>query len=214
MKEEKEQCAHCKNGIGLKYVLNSSKNFWIVCDAHPLIEGHILIIPKEHISCMGALNEKDFEKYKELYAKVLLFLQKNYGNVGIFEHGRMGQTVFHAHTHFLPFNKSIEKIVPENNSVKTIFKIDELKTEFRDKGNYLFVALNNQKWLVNIDIGYTEFFRTRFANLLNVSKRGNWKKAEANEKLMNILNCDIHQLKNKWAKYFNREKSQAKILRI
>ncbi len=42
MKEEKEQCAHCKNGIGLKYVLNSSKNFWIVCDAHPLIEGHIL----------------------------------------------------------------------------------------------------------------------------------------------------------------------------
>lgn len=203
---EDKGCAHCKGGIGLEYPLYEDDKFYIVCDAHPLIEGHILIIPKEHISCMGALDNGDFKQYRALYERVLNFIQEKYGGAGIFEHGITGQTVFHAHTHFLPFDKSIEEIVPEENSVRPIPDLDELKTEFLNKGRYLFVALNDEKWLVDTKIGYPRFFRDRFANLLNATERGNWKETRDNAKLMETFAAEIQNLKNNWAEFFNREK--------
>jgi len=200
--EDAEKCAHCEGGIGLEYPLYEDDNFWIVCDAHPLIEGHILIIPKEHVSCMGALNDEFFNHYKKLYQKVLLFIKNEYGDAGIFEHGIAGQTVFHAHTHFLPFNNAIRKIVPEENSITKISTLNKIQEEFNAKGKYLFVALNNDMWLINVDIAYPGFFRDRFANLLNAKERGNWKKARDNAKLMKTFSKDISELKNKWDEFF------------
>ena len=103
-------------GIGLTHPLFADDSFLIVCDVHPLIEGHILIIPKKHISCMGALDKLQFELYEKIYDKVNRFIRKKYGAVGAFEHGITGQTVFHAHTHVLPFARSIDEVIPEKKT--------------------------------------------------------------------------------------------------
>ena len=204
MNKNPKKCVLCFGGLALdsKYALFDDELFWVVCDGNPLIEGHILIIPKEHISCMGALNETSFEKYKKLYEKVLNFLNKSYGQVGVFEHGISGQTVFHAHTHFLPFDKSITEVVPEKETIHEISTLDEIRNEFNEKQKYLYVSVNDKKWVVDTDLGFPRFFRDRFAKVLGVEERSNWKKAREDHSLENTFDKEIKNLKNKWHSFF------------
>ena len=195
-------CPHCPGGVCLKYPLFEDEYFWTGCDAHPLVEGHIEIIPKEHISCMGALDDESFARYKALYEKVLNFLDKTYGEAGVFEHGVTGQTVFHAHTHFLPFSKTVGEIVPEKESLNTISKLDELQTEFGRKNKYLFFAVGSSKFLVDTKLGQPRFFRDRFAKSLDVEELGNWKKTETNPEMMKAFARDTQELKNRWDLFF------------
>ncbi|MFZ2189667.1 MAG: HIT family protein [Candidatus Magasanikiibacteriota bacterium] len=201
MNNQDNNCAHCPGEIGLKHPLYTDNLFWIVCDVHPLTEGHILIIPKAHVSTMGSLSEDAFGKYIELYEKVKLFIKTYYGEVGIFEHGVTGQTVFHAHTHFLPFNFNTEQIIPDEKTLHKISNLEEMKKEFVQKQKYLFLENKNQKWLVNTDLGYPRFFRDIFGRLLGAEERSNWKTAENNQKLMLEFEKDILALIEKWNKF-------------
>ena len=204
-----QACPHCAGGFGLKYPLFENDCFWVVCDAHPLTEGHILIIPKKHVSCMGALDGNSFAGFKELYEKVLGFLNKTYGQAGVFEHGITGQTVFHAHMHFLPFNKSAGKVVPEKESAREISNLDELQREFNKENKYLFLAIGSKKFLVDTALGSPRFFRDRFAKALSAENKGNWKKSEDNAELMKAFEKDIQALKNKWKLFFNKNSQNA-----
>jgi len=198
-----DKCPHCEGGFGLQYPLYANDNFWIVCDYHPIVEGHALIIPKDHISYTGALSYELFNEYENLYKKVLSFLTETYGNAVIFEHGIVGQTVSHAHVHFLPFNKSIEDIVNEKNLLKPIDDLEEIRNIFTKEQKYLFIAINDKKWLVDPKIGVPRFFRDRISKALNVPERGDWKKAEENTRLMLEFKKDIQELINKWNSYYD-----------
>lgn len=199
--KKSENCPHCEGGFGLKYPLYVNEHFWIVCDVHPIAEGHILIIPKNHISCMGALSSELFNKYGNLYKKVLKFLNKTYGDCVIFEHGAAGQTVFHAHTHFIPFNQSITDVVNEAGLLKPIEELKEIRNAFKEEHKYLYVAINEEKWLVDTKIETPGFFRNRVSKALNLSERGDWRKAEDSPKLMSEFERDIQELINKWNNY-------------
>lgn len=194
--QENKLCAHCKGGFGLKHPLFVDDLFNVVCDIHPLIEGHILIIPKQHISCMAALDKTQFQRYKQLYKKVSNFLKETYGDTAIFEHGIIGQTVFHAHTHFLPFKGKISDIVPEKECIHEIQSLDEIKTE-----KYLFIEIS-KKYLIDTKIGFPRFFRDRFAEALGAKERGNWKQTENNEELKKSFKKEIEVLKLKWKEFF------------
>lgn len=190
-------CRHCLGGVQVIDPLFSGKNFWVVCDFHPLVHGHILIIPKEHISCFGSLSEKKFSEFENLYEKVKNFINDNYGPVAVFEHGIVGQTVFHAHMHFLPFSRKIEDVI-ESNFIRKINFLDQIKEEFKKQGKYLFVEIANEKYFVNVELGYPRFFREKFAIALNAGERADWKAASKNEKLMGIFKNDVADLREKW----------------
>jgi diadenosine tetraphosphate (Ap4A) HIT family hydrolase len=203
--ENDNQCAHCPGGLGLKYPLYQNDLFWIVCDAHPLIEGHILIIPQEHVSCMGALADAEFNEYKRLYEKVKHFINQTYGSVGIFEHGIAGQTVFHAHAHFLPFDQNTADIIIDRNFLTPIIDLEAIKKEYTDKQQYLFFENKNQMCLVNMKLSQPRFFRDIFAKLLKAEERANWKKTEKDEKLLAEFQVDLKKLKEKWDNYNTNE---------
>ncbi|MBU1000029.1 HIT domain-containing protein [Patescibacteria group bacterium] len=61
----------------------------MVCDANPVVGGHILIIPKSHLSCIGEYSKNLFKEFLNLYKKVSEFLLKAYGSVSTFEHGKL-----------------------------------------------------------------------------------------------------------------------------
>lgn len=198
---DEENCVHCPGGIGLEYPLFDDNLFWVVCDAHPLIEGHILIIPKEHISCMGNLSVSAFSRYKELYNQVKKIVSENYGSVAIFEHGITGQTVFHAHTHFFPFTGSTNSIISKTNALKKIDSLDQLEKEFKLRGKYLFFENANEMWFVDTSLGYPRFFRNIFAELLDVKDRADWKATRDNSKLMAEFKKDMAELSKKWKEF-------------
>lgn len=201
----KQHCPHCDfNSEAYKYLLERTANFSIVCDAHPITEGHILIIPKQHLSCIGEYPKDIYGEFMVIYQKIADFLSKEYYSFSSFEHGKFGQTVFHSHVHFIPFNDDPTAIVPEGESKLTkIAYLSELQSMFKKHGGYLFFSIGNNKWAVDIGLTVPRFFRDRFAIALNRPERGNWKKMHIKENGHSKLELEAQNTKNRWQQNVN-----------
>ncbi|MCL5970911.1 MAG: HIT family protein [Patescibacteria group bacterium] len=204
VKQIKENCPHCNpDSFALKHPLYETKNFWVVCDVNPLIEGHILIIPKLHLSCIGEYPENLFVEFLKLYTGFSTFLKKEYGKISTFEHGKIGQTVFHSHVHLLPYAGKLEDIIPEGLTYLTkISSLNSLKNIYRKDKAYLFFSIDDNLWSVDIKLGKPGFFRDRFAKALGSAQRGNWKKMYQSPKIAVAVNKEIENLENRWKKSY------------
>jgi diadenosine tetraphosphate (Ap4A) HIT family hydrolase len=227
-KNIKKNCPHCNpKSFALKHPLLKTHHFWIVCDVHPLTEGHILIIPKKHLSCIGDYPEDLFKEFIKLYSQCSEFIKKEYGSVASFEHGRIAQTVFHSHVHLLPLNQirlrrngsgfrptrfkcgappfsgDESLIIPEGkDKLRRLKNISQLRKIFQKEGQYLFFSIGDRFWSVDLSLGKPRFFRDRFAKALGRAERGNWKEMHENPKIMAEVNQEIKNLKRCWSKSF------------
>ncbi len=193
-------CPHCDTkSFALKFPLMETDTFWVICDVHPLTKGHLLIMPKEHFSCIGEYPAKLFEEFLEVYKKCSDFIYRTYGSVSSFEHGVIGQTVFHSHVQMFPYAGSQNDIVAEGPSLLTEIKsIRELQIIFKKEKMYLFFSIGKSMWVVDTTIGKPRFFRDRFAKALLRPERGNWKVMRNNISLMNQAHEEITDLIHKW----------------
>lgn len=182
--------------------LEETEDFHIVCDAHCIREGHILIIPKIHVPCIGGYSRELFEAFLTLYEKTKNFVKDTYGSVVTFEHGVIGQTVYHSHIHLLPFEGSIQNIIPEGETYcKKLSSLDNLKDEFEKEKQYLFVSIEDNMWTVDTVLGAPRFFRDRFAEAENRAERGNWKEMHSDEKIMEEVKEENGRCQEKWREY-------------
>ncbi len=199
-------CPHCEEkSFVYDHALEHTENFRILCDVHPLCEGHLLIVPREHISCMGDCPPLLFGEFLNLYARCSRFLRSAYGNVSTFEHGKIGQTVFHAHTHLMPVIFDPVAIIPEGLAhLEPCDGVEELPLVFSRKGQYLFFSINDDAWLVDTALGAPRFFRDRFAAALGRPERGNWKTMREDAALMREASEEIAETKRKWSLWKQR----------
>lgn len=198
---------HCDpNDPALHHALMVTETFNIVCDTHPLREGHILIIPKKHIACVGAFDDETFAEYKTHVALMSRFIRDSYDNqLAVFEHGVVGQTVFHAHTHLLPYTGTPESIVPEGITHCTkIFNVEAVRDLYAKDGKYLYFSIRNDEWVVDTTLGAPRFFRDRFARVMSHSNRGNWQEMQQDSDEMDIATSEIEDTKRKWRQWETR----------
>lgn len=201
----KANCPHCDiTSSAFNFTLEQSDNFSIICDANPIAEGHILIIPKQHISCIGAYSDKLFREFMNLNSKVSQFILKEYGHISSFEHGIFGQTVFHSHMHYMPFSGSSVDIVPENDKLAKLNSLKELKDLLNKYDGYLFFSIGDNLWSVDTSIAAPRFFRDRYAEAFGRPERGDWKQMRMNEKLLKKAEKDNIRTQEKWKKYFKK----------
>lgn len=95
-------CPFCARG-NLELTLAETPSFYLLADHAPLVGGHMLIVPRAHYACYGAVPAHLDEEMLELKATVRRFLTEVYSAPTFFEHGVFRQTVFHAHLHAMPF---------------------------------------------------------------------------------------------------------------
>ena len=90
--------------------LLESANFAVLPSLGSLVEGWVLIVPKKHFICTGALPISLVHEMKCLKADVSARLGSLYGELCAFEHGpsvaarSVGCGVDHAHLHIVPLN--------------------------------------------------------------------------------------------------------------
>lgn len=90
--------------------LLESPNFVVLPSLGALVEGWVLLVPKQHFLSMGALPDSLIPEMQDLKRSVCAFLQDTYGTASAFEHGpgqkerKVGCGVDHAHLHILPVN--------------------------------------------------------------------------------------------------------------
>jgi diadenosine tetraphosphate (Ap4A) HIT family hydrolase len=96
-------------------VIAQTDNFTLVCDLAPLVEGHLLLLPKWHALSFGAIDAGFWPELETITGRVVGELSKIYGAVAVLEHGSStSQTgsscISHAHWHFIP---SIGDLAPQ-----------------------------------------------------------------------------------------------------
>jgi diadenosine tetraphosphate (Ap4A) HIT family hydrolase len=84
----------------------SSKHSFAFYDAYPVSEGHLLVVPKEHVPAYFQLSEQQESDLWKLVQRAKEHLEKKYHpdgfNVGFNEGAAAGQTIHHVHIHIIP----------------------------------------------------------------------------------------------------------------
>jgi len=113
-------------------------DFLIVADLHPLVEGHLLLIPRQHLACYGALPEAAWDELARLKDRISRFLVAEYGEPSFFEHGVAGQTVPHAHLHAVPGLPTLLPTLAIDRACVPVSGIADIRSWFRAHGPYLY----------------------------------------------------------------------------
>lgn len=98
-------CAFC-NHHDITHILKETPRFLLAADHAPLVEGHILIIPKSHYTCFGDVPGALDEELFALKSEIQQFFTRFYVPPVFWEHGIFRQTVFHAHMHCFPWGET------------------------------------------------------------------------------------------------------------
>jgi diadenosine tetraphosphate (Ap4A) HIT family hydrolase len=137
-KSNSPDCAFCQYNSIASHILKETATFRLVADYAPFVEGHMLIIPKQHYTCFGAV-PTDYDA--ELFAlkhEVRQFFEQFYIPPIFWEHGVFRQTVFHAHLHCFPFGK-IEDVLSETRHRLIISMQDDLRRWYTAHGHYFYL---------------------------------------------------------------------------
>ncbi|HEU64668.1 MAG: AP-4-A phosphorylase [Candidatus Anoxychlamydiales bacterium] len=105
-KEKGSFCPFCDEKV-INYQKYFEDEFSIgLCSYKPLLKGHSLIIPKRHVERLEDLTDREMQNIFNLIKKTNLAVQKVLGNksyIVIQKNGKeVGQSVFHAHFHYIP----------------------------------------------------------------------------------------------------------------
>jgi histidine triad (HIT) family protein len=81
-----------------------------VCDARPIVVGHLLVVSRSHIPSVFDLPVGERAEFRLVQARITAAVQAAFGDVGSYEHGRSAVCRFgvadgghtHAHVHVLP----------------------------------------------------------------------------------------------------------------
>ncbi|MCS5490635.1 HIT family protein [Algoriphagus limi] len=105
VKNKDSDCPFCNPSSELELILESAQAFSIF-DKYPVSPGHVLIIPKRHVSNYFDLSFKEQSSCIFMLNEVKKNLQKRFKpdgyNVGINIGEKAGQTVPHVHIHLIP----------------------------------------------------------------------------------------------------------------
>lgn len=99
-------CPFCNLRIINKQKYFQSKYFWVLVDSRPITYAHSLIVPKRHVEHFNKLNKEEiidlFSVINILIERLLPKFKCDGFNLISNNGDSAGQTVNHAHLHFIP----------------------------------------------------------------------------------------------------------------
>ena len=112
----------------------------LLADHAPLVEGHILIIPREHFACYGAVPDALESEWLALKRTVAAFLSACYRTPLFFEHGVFRQTVYHAHLHAIPLGAEgfrVDELLSHGG--RRVAAPEDVRAWYAERGHYYYV---------------------------------------------------------------------------
>jgi diadenosine tetraphosphate (Ap4A) HIT family hydrolase len=139
-------CTFCQRHDIAPYILKETPAFRIVADHAPLVEGHLLIMPRHHYPCYGAVPAELDAELLALKREVQAFFAQFYAPIIFWEHGIFRQTVFHAHLHCFPFGETIYDLSQDLHAAR-VHSQQDIRTWYASRGHYFFLQDSYQALL-------------------------------------------------------------------
>jgi len=184
----KHSCVFCDRAKLADRIIAEREHCYIVATLGQIVSGYLLLIPKTHVSCWAeipsthqiALRRDSRDVYQQLK---LHYEQSSVDDIRpaiLFEHGIVGQTVKHAHRHFVPVTLDL---TPRVRADFPKAKIIELETEsqlarlYHERPRpYLFWSTPAGKQMVCWNPpAPPAYLRLILAEALGVPERGDWR---------------------------------------
>jgi diadenosine tetraphosphate (Ap4A) HIT family hydrolase len=166
--------------------------------------GYVLLIPTNHVPCLGAMDKEQIKIIDQVADQTVQAIKSEYrSSVMIFEHGIVGQTIKHAHLHFLPaeidLSNRIQSDFPESE-IQTVKSLTELQRTYqaRQEPYLLWSTPSGQFSTCWNPPAQPQYLRIISAEILNVPERADWKKMDPE-----LDKALIDETIKKLAPYFN-----------
>lgn len=177
-----DDCIFCDRDKLIDRLVGEDEHFLIVATFGQISEGgHLILISKQHVTCVGAMLQQDVKYLERLCHNVRNAIRTEYGvEPIIFEHGIIGQTVKHAHLHFVPescdITGRVTKDFPENE-ITVISSLSELVRLYANRQEQYLL------WRDSSGIARacwnppapTQYLRIVVAETVGRPSRANWK---------------------------------------
>jgi ATP adenylyltransferase len=165
--------------------LFESANFIVVPSLGSLVEGWLLIVPKKHFICMGALPGELLRELGQVKTAVATMLSNQYGEICAFEHGphsvnrQVGCGVDHAHLHLVPLEfdlrSAAESFMPSGVHWKP-GDLESCRAVFGKGQDYLYIEqpLGRGRIAAHNEFG-SQILRKAIAAHLGAPEQFNWR---------------------------------------
>ena len=140
------------NNKKISRILFASDNFFVFPSLGQIVEGYLLISPKNHHLSIAQIPNNLYFELEELKNKVKKVLTDNYQKPLFFEHGPIskyekgGCCIDHAHLHCVPAEVDILEDLAKHFDYKEI----NLFSEIPQNTQYLFLEQDDKKFLFHI----------------------------------------------------------------
>ncbi len=190
-------CPFCNINQFDERLIAEVDGFYIIATLGQITDGgYVLLVPKDHITCMGALTKEQNLKASKISKEICQILTCEYNQaqalywssvypITLFEHGIVGQTVKHAHLHFIPTVLDLTLKIqmdfrPLGSRIEQLKYVGHLQNSYRDEPMpYLY-------WVTGKENDTTErvcwnppapaqYLRIITAEALGRPERANWR---------------------------------------
>jgi diadenosine tetraphosphate (Ap4A) HIT family hydrolase len=183
------QCIFCDRRNFEDRLIYEDEDFYVIATLGQITDGgYVLLVPKDHQSCMGALMSQQAELALDLGFRICqaLIIEYQRGAPGgpcpvtIFEHGIVGQTVKHAHLHFLPVQIDLTEKVRNDFPASQMMELQyagHLYDLYREcPEQYLSWTVPGKKSMICWNPpAPPQYLRIAAAQLLGRPERANWR---------------------------------------
>ena len=181
-------CVFCDRSQFEERLCGETNDFWIIATLGQITDGgYVLLVPKRHVECVGAMTSKEIKLLEKLLIKISDALLKEYSfsSPTLFEHGIVGQTIKHAHLHVVPVNLDITNRIIRDFS-RNVFLIQKSLSQFRmackkiQKPYILWedFTVGGLKAFLSPDAPL-QYLRTVVAEALGRPERANWRNMDS-----------------------------------
>lgn len=188
----KTNCPFCDTKNISKDTLFENKYFMVKVGIGIITPGHVMIITKRHLPSFADITNQERTSYLKLKKRLVAFLEKKFAIPFFVEYGAWGQSVKHAHTHFVPLSGNGYKL----KNVKEVFPMDFFKIsnwralkKIREKNNGYVLIGQGEKEFAAYDLPeeYGEsakkfYFRYFFAQVKKIPGVRDWRIMSEKEK--------------------------------
>lgn len=155
-------------------VIRASRNFALIADIAPLVEGHVLLVPREHFLSIGHLPVDLQTEFDEFRAECIALVAKHYRTPTVLEHGStlgsVSSCISHAHWHLIPgVGGILELIAADGLESMEIASWRALRTISDSCRPYIYVFQSSRQ-MVYTDVSSIprQYLRMKSAEILGI----------------------------------------------
>jgi len=185
--ENCEYCAEFRRGyLGVQEIGNrivyETNNFVVFPSLGQIVEGYLIIAPKNHYICIGGIPEELYSELEDMQQKVRKILEESYTTPLFFEHGPVsssrkgGSCIDHAHFHAVPVKLDIFNDLSRDFPTRSVNSYTDLKMQFEKGIPYFYLEDNlGKRYLFEIeDQVPSQYIRRLIASKINNHEKWDW----------------------------------------